>query len=186
MLDSSKLNAPLLDESTLRTASLARRTDAGPLAFIPVACTVLVGVICILGIVQLFPLSPVGVASLVLAATGDSFWFDFFAGGFVGALAKTFSAPIERVKLLIQTQDKIPSIVSGELPRYKGICDCFTRVAREQGILSFWRGNLPNVLRYFPVAAFNFAFNDCPLTWLNLREPQELKCSRIVVAPRSQ
>ena len=28
-----------------------------------------------------------------------------------------------------------------------GITDCFKRVAREQGIASFWRGNLANVLR---------------------------------------
>jgi len=89
-----------------------------------------------------------------------AFLFNFCAGGFSGALAKTVSAPIERVKLLIQTQDRIPSIASGEVPRYAGIIDCAVRVYREQGLQSFWRGNLPNVLRYFPVAAFNFAFKD--------------------------
>ena len=31
-----------------------------------------------------------------------------------------------------------------------GIVNCFSRVAREQGIASFWRGNLANVIRYFP------------------------------------
>ena len=41
-----------------------------------------------------------------------------------------------------------------------GIIDCFVRVARCQGLLSFWRGNLANVLRYFPTQAFNFAFKD--------------------------
>jgi solute carrier family 25 (mitochondrial adenine nucleotide translocator), member 4/5/6/31 len=29
-----------------------------------------------------------------------------------------------------------------------------------QGIASFWRGNLANVIRYFPTQAFNFAFKD--------------------------
>ena len=38
--------------------------------------------------------------------------------------------------------------------------DCFTRVANEQGIKAFWRGNLTNVIRYFPTQAFNFAFKD--------------------------
>ena len=41
-----------------------------------------------------------------------------------------------------------------------GIGNCFTRVAAEQGIASFWRGNLANVIRYFPTQAFNFAFKD--------------------------
>jgi len=89
-----------------------------------------------------------------------AFLFHFCAGGFSGALAKTVSAPIERVKLLIQTQDSIPSIASGKVQRYTGIINCAVRVYRNQGFLSFWRGNVPNVLRYFPVAAFNFAFKD--------------------------
>merc|ERR1712078_756261 len=69
-------------------------------------------------------------------------------------------APIERVKLIIQTQDANPKIISGEVPRYTGIVNCFTRVAAEQGIQAFWRGNFVNVLRYFPTQAFNFAFKD--------------------------
>jgi len=44
--------------------------------------------------------------------------------------------------------------------RYKGIIDCFTRVAKEQGFWSLWRGNLANVIRYFPTQALNFAFKD--------------------------
>ena len=44
--------------------------------------------------------------------------------------------------------------------RYKGIVDCFSRVYQEQGLGAFWRGNLVNVLRYFPTQAFNFAFKD--------------------------
>jgi solute carrier family 25 (mitochondrial adenine nucleotide translocator), member 4/5/6/31 len=59
-------------------------------------------------------------------------------------------APIERVKLLLQTQDANPRIASGEIPRYTGVINCFTRVTAEQGIASFWRGNLANVIRYFP------------------------------------
>lgn len=38
--------------------------------------------------------------------------------------------------------------------------DCFVRIPREQGFLSFWRGNLANVIRYFPTQALNFAFKD--------------------------
>merc|ERR1719147_118712 len=38
--------------------------------------------------------------------------------------------------------------------------DCVTRIPKEQGFMSFWRGNLANVIRYFPTQALNFAFKD--------------------------
>jgi solute carrier family 25 (adenine nucleotide translocator) protein 4/5/6/31 len=89
-----------------------------------------------------------------------NFLADFAAGGISGAVAKTATAPIERVKLIIQTQDANPKIKSGEVKRYTGIADCFTRVYSEQGMGAFWRGNMTNVIRYFPTQAFNFAFKD--------------------------
>lgn len=88
------------------------------------------------------------------------FFADLAAGGTAGGISKTIVAPIERVKLLLQTQSDNPRIVSGEIKPYSGIVNCFTRVAAEQGIASFWRGNLANVIRYFPTQAFNFAFKD--------------------------
>ncbi|PSC67868.1 ADP,ATP carrier [Micractinium conductrix] len=93
-------------------------------------------------------------------ANAMGFLIDLAAGGGAGAISKTAVAPIERVKLLLQTQDSNPKIKSGEVPRYTGIINCFTRVSAEQGIASFWRGNLANVVRYFPTQAFNFAFKD--------------------------
>jgi len=88
------------------------------------------------------------------------FLIDFSLGGVSGAIAKTCTAPIERVKLIIQTQDANPKIRSGEVPRYTGIINCFTRVYSEQGFGAFWRGNFTNVIRYVPTQAFNFAFKD--------------------------
>jgi len=89
-----------------------------------------------------------------------SFLRDFLSGGVAGAIAKTATAPIERVKLLIQTQDSNPAVTSGKVQRYTSMTDCAVRVYKEQGALAFWRGNLVNVLRYFPTQAFNFAFKD--------------------------
>jgi len=89
-----------------------------------------------------------------------NFLQDFALGGVSGAIAKTCTAPIERVKLIIQTQDANPRIRSGEVPRYTGIVNCFTRVYNEQGFWAFWRGNFTNIIRYFPTQAFNFAFKD--------------------------
>jgi len=81
---------------------------------------------------------------------------DFLLGGTAAAVSKTISAPIERIKLLLQNQGESTAITKP----YKGIMDVVVRVPREQGFASFWRGNLANVLRYFPTQALNFAFKD--------------------------
>jgi len=91
---------------------------------------------------------------------GGSFMMDMVLGGVSGAIVKTGMAPIERVKLLLQTQDSNPKIISGEEPRYTGIGDCFKRVRAEQGMGAFWRGNLVNCLRYAPQQGSALAFND--------------------------
>jgi len=84
------------------------------------------------------------------------FAMDLLTGGTAAAVSKTAVAPIERVKLLLQVQHAQKSIEV----KYKGIIDCFSRVAKEQGFWSLWRGNLANVIRYFPTQALNFAFKD--------------------------
>jgi len=85
---------------------------------------------------------------------------DLLIGGSIGAVSKTVMAPVERVKLLMQTQDSNPAVLRGEVQRYKGIGDCFSRVHAEQGLASFWRGNLVNCLRYAPQQGSALAFND--------------------------
>jgi len=83
---------------------------------------------------------------------------DFAAGGISAAVSKTAVAPIERVKLLLQVQHISKQIAVDQ--RYKGMVDCFVRIPKEQGFAAFWRGNLANVIRYFPTQALNFAFKD--------------------------
>jgi solute carrier family 25 (adenine nucleotide translocator) protein 4/5/6/31 len=87
-----------------------------------------------------------------------SFFLDLAAGGTAGGISKTVVAPIERVKLILQTQDASTQITKET--RYKGILDAFRRIPAEQGAASLWRGNLANVIRYFPTQALNFAFKD--------------------------
>jgi len=85
---------------------------------------------------------------------------DLLIGGSIGAVSKTIMAPVERVKLLMQTQDSNPDVLSGKVQRYKSIGDCFSRVKSEQGFWAFWRGNLVNCLRYAPQQGSALAFND--------------------------
>ena len=69
------------------------------------------------------------------------------------------AAPIERIKLLVQNQGEM--IKAGRLATpYAGIVDCARRTYADEGMVSFWRGNTANVIRYFPTQALNFAFKD--------------------------
>jgi solute carrier family 25 (adenine nucleotide translocator) protein 4/5/6/31 len=43
-------------------------------------------------------------SNIIATKKEANFMFDFLAGGIAGAISKTCTAPIERVKLLIQTQ----------------------------------------------------------------------------------
>lgn len=81
--------------------------------------------------------------------SASDFMVDFLMGGVSAAVSKTAAAPIERIKLLIQNQDEM--IKAGRLSApYKGIADCFQRTMADEGVVALWRGNLANVLRYFP------------------------------------
>jgi len=84
---------------------------------------------------------------------------NFLLSGVAAGVSKTAAAPIERVKLLVQNQDEM--IKQGRLDKpYTGVIDCTTRVLKTEGVYPFWRGNMANVLRYFPTQALNFAFKD--------------------------
>lgn len=91
------------------------------------------------------------------------------AGGTAGVIAKTVTAPIERVKLILQTSfenDKIKK-------KYRGVTDCFIRCVKEDGFWSLWRGNGVNVIRYFPTQALNFAFKDFFGSRINVYDKSE-------------
>ena len=87
------------------------------------------------------------------------FSLDFIIGGISAGIGKTATAPIDRVKILLQTQNANISIIKNK-KNYTGIINCFYRVYKETGLLSFWRGNSVNLLRYMPTQACNFAFKN--------------------------
>ena len=89
----------------------------------------------------------------------EKFAIDFVMGGVSSSFSKTLGAPLERIKIIMQNQNEI--IKTGKLEQpYTGIYNCFERIVQREGVRQLWRGNLANVLRYFPTQAFNFAFKD--------------------------
>ena len=79
------------------------------------------------------------------------FGINLLYGGLSGSITKTLVAPLERIKIVLQVQDSSKQVKKknnfknivkiDKQQRYKGIMDCGVRMYREQGFLSFWRGN---------------------------------------------
>lgn len=75
----------------------------------------------------------------------------FAAGAFAGAAAKTFTAPLDRIKLLMQTH----GVRVGQESAKKAISfvEAITVIGKEEGIRGYWKGNLPQVIRVIPYSA---------------------------------
>ncbi len=84
---------------------------------------------------------------------------EFAVSGTAAAISKTLASPIEVIKIRLQLQ--APLIQKNLIKEpYLGIIDCFKRLYQEEGWRAYYKGNLVNVVRYFPTQALNFAFKD--------------------------
>lgn len=72
----------------------------------------------------------------------------FFAGGIAGMCAKSFTAPVDRLKILLQVQHK----------QYRGygVFSGFIAIYKKEGILGYFKGNTAMMARIFPYAAIQF------------------------------
>jgi solute carrier family 25, member 42 len=76
-------------------------------------------------------------------------WQLLLSGAISGSLAKTVIAPMDRVKILFQTN---PS----RRFTYHAAMTLAGDIFRETGFLSFWRGHTATVVRIVPYSAINF------------------------------
>ncbi|KAI8904879.1 mitochondrial carrier domain-containing protein [Gorgonomyces haynaldii] len=75
----------------------------------------------------------------------------FLSGGIAGAISRTVTAPLDRLKVLLQTQTYKTRIPSREV-----YMKAIAKIYKDGGILSFFRGNGLNVIKIFPESALKF------------------------------
>ncbi|KAJ6993019.1 Mitochondrial carrier protein [Populus alba x Populus x berolinensis] len=75
----------------------------------------------------------------------------FAAGAVAGAAAKTVTAPLDRIKLLMQTH----GVRAGQESAKKaiGFIEAIVMIGKEGGVKGYWKGNLPQVIRIIPYSA---------------------------------
>ena len=74
------------------------------------------------------------------------------AGGVAGGMARTAVSPLDRVKILMQTQH----ISNPGEEKYTSVWQALKRIWREDGPLGYWRGNGANCLRVIPYSGTQF------------------------------
>nr|CAD7406548.1 unnamed protein product [Timema poppensis] len=73
-------------------------------------------------------------------------WRHLVSGGVAGAVSRTCTAPLDRLKVYLQVHGT----------KTTGIRHCWAHLFQEGGIWSFWRGNGINVLKIAPESAIKF------------------------------
>lgn len=75
----------------------------------------------------------------------------FAAGAIAGAVAKSVTAPLDRIKLLMQTHGIRVGHEAGK--KAIGFVEAITLIGKEEGIKGYWKGNLPQVIRIIPYSS---------------------------------
>jgi hypothetical protein len=84
-----------------------------------------------------------------------------FSGGMAGCIGKTFVAPLTRLTMLYQVSTAMDRGSSRLIDRNSAL-KSMRRLAKEEGLRSFWNGNLTAVIHRFPYSGTNFmVFESC-------------------------
>jgi len=79
-------------------------------------------------------------------------WQHLLIGGISGGFGPMVNNPLDVVKTRMQRQ----VIHAGHEPKYKGIIQGCTVIAKEEGMKSLWKGLTPRLMRIVPGQAFTF------------------------------
>lgn len=78
------------------------------------------------------------------------------AGGSAGFVEVCIMHPLDLVKTRLQIQNKKSIGTASNQIYYNGVIDCFRKMYRHEGMLSYWKGILPPILAETPKRATKF------------------------------
>tara|TARA_B110000908_G_C10224755_1_gene437324 strand:- start:75 stop:902 length:828 start_codon:yes stop_codon:yes gene_type:complete len=78
---------------------------------------------------------------------------NFISGASSGIITKTLTSPLDRMKILYQTNNKVIVYESSLIRNIRNVYET-------QGCLSFYRGNGVNIAKIVPAYSLKFTFND--------------------------
>lgn len=99
-----------------------------------------------LTVARLMQRRPVAVITHVMG-TGVAL---FLAGGTAGALAKTCTAPLDRLKIIMQISSANQQTAAAKAAASGGLIPAFIAIGKSEGIKGYWKGNVPQVIRILP------------------------------------
>lgn len=70
----------------------------------------------------------------------------------------TSQTPLNRIKILLQTQQVIKELEPAS--KYKGLVNCYVRTFKEQGFQTLYRSNVVGIGASVAMASTTFMFND--------------------------
>jgi solute carrier family 25 (mitochondrial citrate transporter), member 1 len=79
-------------------------------------------------------------------------WQSLLIGGLSGGMGPLVNNPLDVVKTRLQKQVVVP----GKTPKYTGLVQACVTIARDEGVLSLWKGITPRLLRIMPGQAITF------------------------------
>lgn len=85
------------------------------------------------------------------ASQSCTVWPSLIAGGVSGASARTCTAPLARLTILLQLSSGASRVEVGG-----GVSATLQRILRVEGFWALWRGNMASVLQKFPATAINY------------------------------
>lgn len=108
--------------------------------------------------------------------TLDNFWVPFLVGGTSKSIASILLTPVNIVRLRLQMRqysteqvDKMGLKAESnkqQAQKYSGMLDVVRKIYRNEGILAFYKGLTPNLVKTFPSAGMFFISYELTLTFL--------------------